>query len=74
VCHCGDAAAQPCIAALIADYLETLRWSVITDGADGGPGDADEIARCRRYVRDTMRTFGSVAELEKGLGIGLLRR
>jgi hypothetical protein len=29
-CDCNDVAAQPCIAALIADYLEALTWNVRT--------------------------------------------
>jgi len=33
VCRCNDTEAQPCVAAVIADYLNTLWWAMKTDSA-----------------------------------------
>jgi hypothetical protein len=62
MCSCSDAEAQPCMAALIDKYLDALRWSVLTDGADGGPGDALEVSESRRNIAIAARSFASPAE------------
>lgn len=73
VCDCTDVEAQPCVARLVADYLDTLRESVLTQGADGGPGDAMSIAASERQLWVTMRAFATLAECERfsvALGCG----
>jgi hypothetical protein len=66
-CGCDDFAAQPCIAALIADYLEALQWNVLTKGAEGSPGDPMEIAQAHRAVTVTCRGFNTMNELQAWL-------
>jgi hypothetical protein len=65
VCDCTDVEAQPCVSRLIADYLDTLRESVLTQGADGGPGDAMSIAESERQLWVTMRAFATLDECER---------
>jgi hypothetical protein len=83
-CDRNDVAAQPCIAALITDYLEALQWNVLAKGAEGGPGDPMEIAQSRqmaaacraeahRAVTVTCRGFNTMNELHAWLqrnGVG----
>jgi hypothetical protein len=72
-CNCNDLEAQPCVSALIEEYLDTLRWNVLTDGADGRPGDPMDVGRCKRNIDVTTRGFHSLAELEQWLsayGVG----
>jgi hypothetical protein len=65
VCDCDDVQAQPCIAQLVSDYLDTLRWGMLTDRALGGPGDAMAIIDAERYLWVTMRGFPTVAKCEQ---------
>src|SRR5262249_38342838 len=70
VCVCGNTEMQPCLSALIEAYLDTLRWSVLTDGADVGPGYAGAISECRRDIRVLTRAFDSELELRRWLASG----
>jgi hypothetical protein len=63
-CNCNDAESQPCIAALIAEFLDTLRWNVLTEGADGGPGDGFAIWCAHQDVMVTTHAFETISELE----------
>jgi hypothetical protein len=56
------------MAALIADYLDTLRWQVLTDGEDGGPGDAWAVTESRRAIRIHSKRCRSIAELNTWMG------
>ena len=63
---CDDVAAQPCVAALIADYLEALQWNVLTGAAEGSPGDPMCVSDTHRAVTVTCRGFSTMNELHAG--------
>jgi hypothetical protein len=73
VCDCSDVEAQPCVARLIDDYLDTVRESVLTQGAEGGPGDVMSLRHAERQLWVTMKSFPTLAECERfsiSLGCG----
>ena len=76
VCRCNDVEMQPCLAAVIAEYLDTLHWAVLTNGEDGGPGDESSVWCAHRDVRTITHSTNSFVTLKRWLeahGIGLLQ-
>jgi hypothetical protein len=65
VCECTDLESQPCIAALVECYLDTLRWGVLTGRVDGGPGDEMEIGAAERNLHVTSRAFPTIRACER---------
>jgi hypothetical protein len=65
VCDCDDIVAQTCVAKLVGDYLDVIRWGVLTDHAEGGPGDQMAIGEAERYLHVTMRSFSSLENCER---------
>jgi hypothetical protein len=65
VCDCDNTQAQPCVAQLVGDYLDTLRDGMLTNRAEGGPGDEMAIANTERHLWVTMRGFPTLAECEQ---------
>jgi len=70
VCNCNDAEMQPCLAAVIEEYLDTIRWSVLTDGIDGGPGDGLSLSNCHHNLRTMTHAEDSLAALKQWLAAG----
>jgi hypothetical protein len=64
VCDCNDLEAQPCIARAIEEYLDTIRWGVLTDRAEGGPGDEMSIGCAHRDFHVTTRSFATLTACE----------
>ena len=56
-CDCADVEAQPCVAVLIGRYLEAIRWGVLTDHADGGPGLWMAIGSAEKDLTITLRAW-----------------
>jgi hypothetical protein len=65
VCNCDDLAAQPCIAACIETYLDTLRDNVIYKGEEGAPGDDMDIGSAHNDVAVTCRGFATLVACER---------
>jgi hypothetical protein len=61
ICDCDDVAAQPCVAFLVADYLNTVRESMLTKGAPGGPGDSTSLGHAERSPPRTHSSRGMVS-------------
>jgi hypothetical protein len=59
LCTWTDAEAQPCVAALVERYLETLRWNVMTND-----DNCIEITARRQDLKTIDRVFTSVAEFK----------
>ena len=73
-CNCNDAEVQPCLAALIADYLDSLWWRLKTDGIDGGPGDDSSVWYAHKGIAITSHSFDSLEDLRRHLnrwGVGM---
>jgi hypothetical protein len=61
-CTCDDAAMQPCVAALIADYIDAIRFAVVT-----GEEQALEMYSCRQSLQGIHQTFPTWLELKRHL-------
>jgi hypothetical protein len=57
VFDCNDVAAQTCVARLVGVYLDAIRWGVLTDHADDGPGDWMAIGGAERSAFPSVSGF-----------------
>jgi hypothetical protein len=64
-CTCTDVEAQVCLSAVIHDYLETIRWAVLTHSVDSGPGDPLAVTHQRKSIEATSHSEPTLDLLER---------